>query len=158
MVASNFFAYAYEKLLLTPWAEPCYNVCTMKLTTKQKAELTETVKTICRRQWHKFVLLYPELQHFEMPEIVLNGRLKTTAGRCYQTLNRIEFGTGFWLHSTEYTVIMSHEIVPHELAHQVDFNLYGESEKKCGHGKTWNQIMLNYGLAPKRFHRMDKTQ
>lgn len=129
----------------------------MALSKSQRAELTETVKTICQRHWQKFVLLYPELQYFEMPEIKLNGRLKVTAGLCFQQSNRIEFGINFWLHSQEYLTIMSHEIVPHELAHQVDFNLYGESEKKCGHGKNWQKIMLNYGLAPKRYHRMDKV-
>jgi predicted SprT family Zn-dependent metalloprotease len=46
-------------------------------------------------------------------------------------------------------------ILPHEIIHQADFNLFGESEKKCGHGKNWCAIMQTYGLSPQKYHNME---
>ena len=31
----------------------------------------------------------------------------------------------------------------------------GESEAKCGHGKKWHEILINYGLEPNPFHNME---
>ncbi len=45
-------------------------------------------------------------------------------------------------------------ILPHELIHQADFDLYGDSEKICGHGKRWAKLMVEYGLEPEPFHTM----
>jgi predicted SprT family Zn-dependent metalloprotease len=46
-------------------------------------------------------------------------------------------------------------ILPHELAHQIDFNLFGESEKKHGHGKNWVNVMVKLGLEPNRYHSLE---
>lgn len=46
-------------------------------------------------------------------------------------------------------------ILPHEIAHQADYNLFGLSEKICGHGKNWCKIMLQLGLAPNKYHSME---
>jgi hypothetical protein len=46
-------------------------------------------------------------------------------------------------------------ILPHEIAHQVDYNLFGTSEEKTGHGIMWQSIMLDYGLEPTPYHMMD---
>ena len=45
-------------------------------------------------------------------------------------------------------------ILPHELVHQADYNLFGESEFKHGHGLNWIKIMQDVGLAPNRYHSL----
>jgi predicted SprT family Zn-dependent metalloprotease len=47
------------------------------------------------------------------------------------------------------------QILPHEIIHQADFDLFGESEKNCGHGKNWVSLMLQYGLKPDFYHTME---
>jgi predicted SprT family Zn-dependent metalloprotease len=49
---------------------------------------------------------------------------------------------------------MTNIILPHEIIHQADYNLFGLSEAKCGHGKKWHEIMINYGLSPDVYHSM----
>ena len=129
----------------------------MRLTKAQKAEFEQYLSGIAHKHWTKFKILYPELQHFEMPQIVLNNRLSATAGLSYQKSNRVELCTKFFFHSDAYTTIMIHEIIPHELAHQIDYNLFGECKEKGGHGKNWSAIMQRFGLAPKRYHRMERV-
>ena len=46
-------------------------------------------------------------------------------------------------------------ILPHEIIHQADFDLFGESEKICGHGEKWCEIMVNYGLPAEKYHNME---
>ena len=50
---------------------------------------------------------------------------------------------------------MLNVILPHEIAHQIDFNLYGFSELKCGHGKKWCETMVKLGLPANKFHSLE---
>ena len=51
------------------------------------------------------------------------------------------------------------QIVPHEVAHHIQYMLFPKSMKKLeGHGKEWKGIMKNvFGLSPDRYHSMDTT-
>lgn len=51
------------------------------------------------------------------------------------------------------------QIVPHEVAHHVQYILFPKSMKKLnGHGKEWKNIMSNvFELAADRYHTMDTT-
>ena len=108
--------------------------------------------------WDSLCEMYPRLTKYNPPIIKLNGRLYRTAGRCQQEENIIELGTKFLEHSIEYREIMTEVILPHEIIHQVDYNLFGESEAKCGHGHNWKLIMENYGLNPDPYHSMEITR
>lgn len=108
--------------------------------------------------WQDLRALYPQLYNFTIPTIVLNNRLWRSAGFCYQQQNRVDLGTKFFLHSDEYRDYMLDVILPHELIHQADFFLHGESDLKCGHGMGWCKIMCNYGLEPEPFHDMEITR
>jgi predicted SprT family Zn-dependent metalloprotease len=108
--------------------------------------------------WDNLCELYPRLVKYNPPIIKLNGRLYRTAGRCLQEENIIELGTKFFNHSIQYRDIMTEVILPHEIIHQVDYNLFGESEAKCGHGKKWCEIMINYGLPAEKYHNMEITR
>ena len=108
--------------------------------------------------WQDLCELRPALVRFDPPKVVINGRLWRTAGRCFQDSRKVDLGLKFFEHSREYGIIMLSVIVPHELIHQADFDLYGESEKKCGHGKNWRKLMLEYGLPDNPFHSMNVTR
>jgi len=97
--------------------------------------------------WAKFVKLYPKLALFPEPSIEFNKRLSSTAGRCFYELNKIDIS---WkLFEIDQREILE-QTVPHELAHQVAWNLF----KAPGHCANWKSIMVIYGLEPNRCHNI----
>jgi len=106
--------------------------------------------------WRMMQYKMPELQQFDCPDINMNNRLRSTAGQCWVERNRIDIATKFLLHSQAYQVYMMEIILPHELAHQADFNVFGTSELKCGHGKYWQYIMTDIlNLPANKYHKME---
>jgi predicted SprT family Zn-dependent metalloprotease len=101
--------------------------------------------------WEGYCEIFPRLVRYNPPKIVLNNRLTKTAGRCFQELNVIDLGAKFF---PKNKAEMLRTILVHEIAHQIDFNLYGISEKKCGHGKKWCEIMVQLGLEPNKYHSL----
>ena len=120
-----------------------------------KKIITRLIQREASTIWDSLCEIYPNLINFDCPEVSLNGRLWRVAGLNDQQNNKIELGFKFFNHSKKYANNMIDVILPHEIIHQADFNLYGESEKICGHGKKWREIMVNYGLEPEPFHTMD---
>ena len=51
------------------------------------------------------------------------------------------------------------QVVPHEVAHHVQYMLFPKSMKKLkGHGKEWKGIMTNvFGIPAERYHSMDTS-
>jgi predicted SprT family Zn-dependent metalloprotease len=119
----------------------------------------KTLQNILQRHtvmiWDTLCEMYTPLVHNNEPKIELNNRMWRTAGMCFQPENRIQLATKFFLAKTEYYNHMLNVILPHEIIHQADFNLYGNSEKNCGHGKNWVKIMVEYGLTPEIYHSME---
>ena len=109
----------------------------------------------CESIWETLAEIHGKLVRFNPPKINLNARLWRTAGMCFQEENYIELGYKFFLNSNEYANNMLNIILPHEIIHQADFNLFGISELKCGHGKNWQMLMLQYGLEPNKYHAME---
>ena len=105
--------------------------------------------------WDNLCELYPRLTRYNPPIIELNGYLWRNAGLSLQEDNIVELGYKFFIHSKAYYNNMINVILPHEIIHQADYNLFGLSEAKCGHGKKWCEIMINYGLEPNPFHSME---
>ena len=112
---------------------------------------TKQIQILTENLWAEYCLIFPRLVRFDPPVIVRNNRYTRTAGACYQESNTIDLGWKFFAknHAAMLTVIL-----PHELAHQIDFNLYGLSEKKCGHGKNWVNIMVKLGLPANKYHSL----
>lgn len=108
--------------------------------------------------WDSLCEIYTPLVHYNEPKVELNGRLWRTAGMCFQEENVIQLGTKFFFANTKYRDYMTDVILPHEIAHQADFNLFGKSEKKCGHGKKWAEIMVQLGLEANPYHSMEITR
>lgn len=102
--------------------------------------------------WRRYCKIYPMLDRFMMPEIVLSNRLEKTAGYNDSYENRIILNARML---NRFTKNMVEIILPHELAHQVDFNLNGWKKYKRHHGKQWKEIMVAYGLEPEPYHTME---
>ena len=105
--------------------------------------------------WDSLCELQPKLCKFNPPVITLCARLYRTAGMCHQETRIVKLGYKFFLHSNEYQKQMFTVILPHEIIHQADFDLFGLSEKNCGHGKNWSNLMVQYGLKPDKYHSME---
>ena len=113
--------------------------------------LQHRIEIVTDNIWSALAESYPKLVRFDAPKIVLCNRLTRTAGKNYQTLNRIHLGNKFFQRNHNAMML---EILPHEIAHQADYNLFGESEKKCGHGKNWAKIMVELGLPANKYHSL----
>lgn len=105
--------------------------------------------------WDSLCETYPTLVAYDPPKFKLNPYTWRTAGMCFQDLNVVELGYKFFKSNTKNFDYMMQVILPHELIHQADFNLHGESEKSCGHGVNWQRMMLQYGLPADKFHPME---
>lgn len=101
--------------------------------------------------WKNIAFHYPKLRKYNRPEIILCNRLTRTAGKNYQQENKIHLANKFF---PKNCMAMLDIILPHELVHQADYNLFGESEFKHGHGLNWIKIMQDVGLAPNRYHSL----
>ena len=108
-------------------------------------ELLSIARFEVAKSWAFFRSLYPSI--LAMPSVVINKRLKTTAGLCYAEARRIELSAELMAHNLEE---FRRVIIPHELAHQVDWDVY----QKDGHGPTWKGIMVRFGLPPDRCHNL----
>lgn len=106
-----------------------------------------------RAIWDILCEIRPRLRRFPTPRVELSNRLWRVAGKCYQEERRIILGNKFLQHP-QHRAKMLQVILPHELIHQADFDLYGDSEKNCGHGKKWEKLMVEYGLDPEPYHTM----
>lgn len=105
--------------------------------------------------WDSLCEMYTPLVHYNEPKLELNPYTWRTAGCCFQEENRIQLGYKFFKAKTEYFNYMIDVILPHEIIHQADYNLFGISEKNCGHGENWQKIMVQYGLRADPFHTME---
>lgn len=120
-----------------------------------RMQLQEFLTRQTDRVWDRLSESYPKLVRYNPPIIKLSGRLWRTAGYSHQESNIVELGYKFFIASPAYYNQMITTILPHEIIHQADYNLFGKSEKKCGHGKHWRAIMRSYGLKPDPFHNME---
>ena len=105
--------------------------------------------------WDNLCELYPNLVRFNEPKIRLNPYFWRTAGVCFQEQNVIELAYKFFKSSQNYRDNMFEVILPHEIIHQGDYNLFGDSELICGHGENWQKIMVQYGLPADKCHHME---
>jgi len=105
--------------------------------------------------WNTLCKMYTPLAKHNPPKIELNPYMWRTAGLCFQEENRVQLAYKFFKANPQYRNHMLKVILPHELIHQADFNLFGESEKICGHGVNWQNIMIQYGLNPDPYHTME---
>jgi predicted SprT family Zn-dependent metalloprotease len=111
----------------------------------------QTIQQVAQNLWEEYCEIFPKLVKFDCPKVTLNGRLSKCAGRNTCEENSIELGTKFF---TKYATNMIAVILPHEIAHQIDWNLNGWYDRKPHHGKQWIEIMVKIGQNPNAFHEM----
>lgn len=88
-------------------------------------------------------------RQFPAPDIRFNVRGKV-AGKALLQHNTIHLNPVL---ATENPQAFIDEVLPHELAHLIAFQVYGRVRP---HGKEWQHIMSNiFGVTPSRTHTMD---
>lgn len=79
-----------------------------------------------------------------MPIFRFDSRLKKVFAYAYVNSNVIRISKDWW--NKERDLYCS-DIIAHEIAHQIEFNLMGELSQDV-HGPIWQEIMHNYGIEP----------
>lgn len=113
---------------------------------------TETLQQLTNELWEQYCEVFPKLVKFDPPKIVLNNRFTRCAGCCHTADNRIDLGAKFF---AKHAKNMVNVILPHEIAHQIDYNLNGWYDRKLHHGKQWRAIMEKMGQNPAAYHSME---
>ena len=102
--------------------------------------------------WLEFCEIYPRLIRLDRPVIVANNRFTRTAANCEVENSVINFGMKFM---PKFENQMLNVILPHEIAHQIDYILHGMPKGNRWHGRTWQEIMVKYGLPADAYHTME---
>lgn len=110
------------------------------------------IQALAEKYWDIYCETFPKLVRFDCPEIRLSNRLTRTAGRCHSDENFTVLGYKF-IQQFEQTMLGI--ILPHELAHQIDYNLNGWHDRKLHHGPQWCDIMVKIGQKPDPYHSME---
>jgi SprT protein len=113
-----------------------------------RTELLEEVNHCADGWWIMLRKLYPSISSVR-PEIVLNNRLKTTAGRAFYANDPQYVDLSMELLTYNLSAFLG-DTIPHELCHLVAWTVYNEH----GHGNAWKMIMRSIGLEPTRLHNM----
>jgi SprT protein len=113
-----------------------------------QTELMQEIDHCADAWWLRLRKLYPSISAVR-PQIKLNKRLKTTAGRAFYAAKPQYVDLSFELVS-QYLPNFMVDTIPHELAHLVAWTVYNEP----GHGTAWKHVMRSLGLEPTRCHSM----
>jgi predicted SprT family Zn-dependent metalloprotease len=111
----------------------------------------KTLQNLANMLWGQYRRVYPKIG--TCPEIVVNKRLKTTAGRCFVEHRKIDLAHKFLVSHRE---MMLEDTLPHELAHQIDFDVNGWPKNNRWHGAQWQKIVLQLGIKTSTYHEMNK--
>ncbi len=122
----------------------------------QNHELIKNLNLRALNIWDELCEIHPRLCRFNCPEVKLNGRMWRCAGQAFQKEGYITLSTKFY--NAGFSTRMNKIILPHEIIHMADYYLFGDSNKKCGHGDNWMMLMVQYGLDPEPFHTMNLNQ
>lgn len=109
------------------------------------------------KHWARMIRIWPALAQHPMPALVINGRLRTTAGWCCAEGRTIELSLKLYQFE-ENKRKMVLEILAHELIHAADRLMYGcwsaPDTKRQAHGPLWKSMMVQYGLPPNTYHNL----
>jgi SprT protein len=111
----------------------------------------ETLQNLANGLWDDYAEIFPSLVRFDCPTIKLNNRFSATAGRATFSKNLVELSAK---HLAKFPEIVLNETLPHELAHMIDYYVYGMEAGKQVHGTQWKIIMVALGQNPTRCHSM----
>jgi predicted SprT family Zn-dependent metalloprotease len=109
------------------------------------------LQNLTDKLWLEYCETFPKMIRFNAPIVTINNRLSKTAGRNFMEENKIEMSGKFL---AQFQSNMLRVILPHEIAHQIDWNLNGWYERKPHHGKDWITVMCKLNQAPNPYHNM----
>jgi len=113
---------------------------------------TNTLQTLTNDLWDTYCEIFPKLVKFNPPTIIVSNRLTSTAGYNWSENNTITLAAKYFINNHDN---MINVILPHEIAHQIDYNLNGWYKGKRHHGKLWHEIMVLINQIPDPFHHME---
>lgn len=93
---------------------------------------------------------------FTMPCIKYNVRGQV-AGYAHSSQNTVDFNSTLLMENVDDFIART---VPHEVAHIVDYAVYGlqlRGRKRSVHGPTWKRVMHLFGADPSRCHSYDTS-
>lgn len=102
--------------------------------------------------WESYAEIFPKLVKYDPPEIILSKRMTRVAGYCETELNKITLSMPFL---EQYWDNMLNVILPHEMAHGIDYIINGWYPRKRHHGRHWRDIMLKIGKPADAYHNME---
>lgn len=108
------------------------------------------IQVYANNLWAGYKKLFPELKG-DCPKIILSNRLTRSGGYNRSEENTVTLGNKFFANNRE---TMLNVILPHELAHQIDYNIFGWYKGRKHHNKEWCGIMMILGLEPDPYHTM----
>ncbi len=112
------------------------------------------IQLLAHDYWKQYSLIFPKLIRFKCPDITLSNRLTATAGYNRSEQNLIVLSNK---HLAKFPDTMLNTTLPHELAHQIDYNLYGWELGEKHHRKSWQEIMVMIDQIPNIYHDMGRV-
>jgi predicted SprT family Zn-dependent metalloprotease len=109
------------------------------------------LQNLAEAYWRAYAKKFPFAVADKCPTVEFNNRFTSTGGVNYSERNLIQLAKKFYV---KYPDRMLTVTLPHELAHQIDFNLYGWTKGERHHRQTWKNIMVKIGLPPDIYHDM----
>ncbi len=103
--------------------------------------------------WNRFKTLYPALGDVLPPTVRVDARLTANAGLCHFQARLIRISAKYL---ALFPVDMMQTVLPHEIAHYVDYCLHGVPRINNYHRGRWCYIMRAYGLEPLEFPDLQK--
>lgn len=103
--------------------------------------------------WARMMLLFPG-KLGTVPSVEISARLKTTAGYCFWELRKTQYS---WELLAEYPEAFRREIIPHELSHQANWDMFRPEGNGC-HDTNFRRIMQRLGLPGDTTHDMVNTK
>ena len=117
-----------------------------------KTQLQRIAQLAAARAWERLGYRWPQSKLGTVPYVVMNNRLKTTAGRAWIEEGKIDLSTSLML---DFPRQFCMDTIPHECAHIAAYRVFGYGVKRGeSHGEPWQMMMLDLGLTPNVYHDM----
>lgn len=117
-----------------------------------KNELQKRAGLSLARAWGRLALRWPSDKLGPVPSIIVNRRLKVTAGRAFIELGKIDVSHDFMLDFPREILMVT---IPHEAAHIAAYRIFGYGVARGeAHGKPWAMLMNDLGLPANIYHDM----
>ena len=109
------------------------------------------LQKLAEKLWNTYCEIFPKLVKFDCPRVEWNNRFTTTGGISYSERRLVQLAGKFFV---KYPDEMLQVTLPHELAHQIDYDLNGWKYRAKHHRDSWKIIMVKIGLPPEIYHTM----